>query len=549
MRKSKFSFGFSLAVVLLLLVLSCNRYYKAVKTENPAAPAKTVDSLTNENRYFILRSGTEAFQMSKLLISDDNKTLQCTLDSLPQVHRLHVTHGRSRNLRYITGRNDDVVLNEVHLYIPFDTISPGPYSFSLDKIQKIEVIEKDKKRTTNSYVLGGLGYTVGVFSLVGVIVAATKSSCPFVSAYTDNEFQLQGEIYGGAIYPQLERDDYMPLRMQTLEDGTLQLKISNELKEKQYTDMADLIVVNHDNKSTIVADGKGNLYEIKDPAAPLTASTTNRQNVLPELQAEHDDKLLSFDDTLQAGAVTDMVASFRKPVNAKTGKLVISVKNTYWLDYLYGEMGKSFGSYYTSYVKKQLNTPASTLLQWVNEQHIPLKVSVRTPGGWKEAGEVTTIGPLATRKIVLPIDLSDVSENVLDIKFSAGFMFWEIDYVAMDFTGGAALRPDVKHPLSAIDENGNDVITYLQKKDGIYLEQPHPGMSVTLKYESDKPGEGRSNSYFLHTRGYYTYIRNYTGKPKIAFLKQFKKPGAFPAYSLSQYKKIINNPTASLVQK
>ncbi len=138
--------------------------------------------------------------------------------------------------------SDFPVLTEVHLYIAQDTpLSMGSYTLALDRIGKIEVIEEDRKRTTNSYVSGAVGYTLDTIAIAAIIIAATKSSCPFVSANTGNEFVLQGEIYGGAIYPQMARDDYMPLRMQRTPGGTLQLKISNELQERQYTDFCRLI--------------------------------------------------------------------------------------------------------------------------------------------------------------------------------------------------------------------------------------------------------------------------------------------------------------------
>lgn len=60
----------------------------------------------------------------------------------------------------------------------------------------------------------------------------TAISRPFVSANNGNGLILQGEIYGGAIYPQLARIDYLPLQMAPLSDGTLQVRISNDLKAK-----------------------------------------------------------------------------------------------------------------------------------------------------------------------------------------------------------------------------------------------------------------------------------------------------------------------------
>ena len=441
------------------------------------------------------------------------------------------------------------VLNEVHMYIANDTlINKGSYTLSLDQIQKIEVIEKDKKRTTNSYVLGAIGATVGTIVLAAVIVALTKSSCPFVSPYINNEFVLQGEIYGGAIYPQLARDDYMPLRMTPTADNTLQLKISNELQEQQYTDFADLEVVTHPENTKILADEKGNLYEIVDPQSPVAAWTENNKDALTPLLKKDDNALLHFDDTLATDATNFVVAKFNKPAGTQNCKLVLAIKNSYWLDYLYGEMAKSFGSYYNTYVKKQNKRPASELLQWAKDQKIPLEVSVKTKTGWQKITDLTTIGPLATREIVVPLDLKNVEGSSAEVRLSSGFMFWEIDYAAIDFSEENNFSVETISPSVATDETGKDVLPELNKKDGIYLEQPVPGNCVTLEYKCVPLRPNTAQTYILHTKGYYTHERDLKGSPKIAFLKQFKKPGGLPSYSLDQYKKFSATSLQSLVK-
>ena len=204
-------------LISVIFILSCHNYYKAVKAKTGSTDrvARVVDSLQRFDRYFVLRNGNKAFYMTELSLSADKKILTTTLDSLPPDHRLHLKRGRHHNYQYKKMTDDVFVLNEVHLYINNDEqAKPGTYTLSLDKVQKIEVIEKDKGRTVASYVIGAVGVTIGSLVVAAIIVAATKSSCPFVSAYDGQQFSLQGEIYGGAIYPQLARDDYMPLRMQ-----------------------------------------------------------------------------------------------------------------------------------------------------------------------------------------------------------------------------------------------------------------------------------------------------------------------------------------------
>jgi len=543
-RKLKNFQSWVFVLVLLLVFAGCNRYYKAVTANVKDTPDKSVDSLKSQNRYFILRTPSQAYFMRNIILSEDRKKIACMLDDVPLEHLDYVYKGKG-NLQY----KESYVLNEVHMYIGNDSpLNKGNYILSLDQIQKIEVIEKDKKRTTNSYVIGALGYTIGAIAVVAIIVVATKSSCPFISAYTNNEFVLQGEIYGGAIYPQLARDDYMPLRMTPTADNMLQLKISNELQEQQYTDFADLEVITHSENTKVLADEKGNLYEITDPQSPVAAWTENNKDALTPLLKKDDNALLHFDDTLATDATNFVITKFNKPIGIQKGKLILALKNSYWIDYLYGEVAKGFGSYYSTYMKKQNKKPANTLLQWAKDQKIPLEVSVKTKTGWQKITDLTTIGPLATREIVVPLDLKNLEGTSIEVRLSSGFMFWEIDYAAIDFSDDNNFSVETISPSVATDETGKNVLPLLNKKDGIYLEQPVPGNCVTLEYKGLPKRQNTLQTYFLHTKGYYTHIRDLKGSPNVAFLKQFKKPGGLPAYSLELYKKFSTTTMQSLVK-
>lgn len=530
-----------IAVCILLMAtgISCHTYYKALNPDisNTSHRTSVIDSLKTSNRDFILRVGGRAFYMYNLIISDDKKSLSCSLDTLPVYHQLHLHFGRNRNMKYRKATDSDV-LNEVHIYIPTDTTAAlGRYTLNLDNVQKMEVLVKDKGRTTSSYIIGAIGYTIGALAVAAIIVAATKSSCPFVSAYDGNDFVLQGEIYGGAIYPQLARDDYMPLRLKPSANGDLQVKISNELQEKQYTDIADLLAITHDKNSSILSDAQGTCYEIKNPQTAVKAIFGNGTDVTASLEKANDDHLLYFDDTITANAQNFVTLQFQQPAGVKQAKLVLQLKNSYWLDYLYGELAKGFGKYYNRYIKKQHNKPASELVQWTKDQHMPLEVSVKTATGWKKVTDITTIGPVATRAIVVPLDLTDANEPVTEIKLNSGFMFWEMDYAAIDYSPDTPLNIETIAPGSATDETGKDVLALLSTADGNYLEQPVPGTVATITYHYTPTNDpGKTTSYILHTRGYYIHVRHFSNKPNVSFLKQFRQPNAFPGYSLALFK-------------
>lgn len=539
--------------VLLLAVCggACHTYYKAT----PAPPANTneaattIDSLKKQNRYFILRNGNAAYSINYPKLSDDKKFLLCQLDMITPGHQLHLVNGYKGKMQYkrnsVEGLN---VLSEVHFYTTFDTSArQGAYSLPLDRVQKIEIIEHDRKRTTNSYVIGAVGYTLGAAVIVSVIALALKSSCPFVSAYDGKEFSLQGEIYGGSIYPQLARHDYMPLKMSPKPDGTLQVKISNELRERQYTDMADLWVITHNKKNRVLSDEQGNLYSIANPQSPLSAELNGAKDVLSALKRAGDHELIYMDDSSKTDARNDVVLRFHRSATVSKGKLMLTLKNSYWLDLLYGEVAKGFGTYYATYIQQQKKKPAAELLKWVKEQQIPLEVSVETREGWKRISDVTTIGPLANREIVVPVELPASDDNTIAIKLSAGFMFWEIDYAAMDFSDNDSFTIQKLSPSKAKDESDKNVLSKLNKEDGLYLEQPEIGNVATLSYKGKiNTNPEKVQTYILHAKGYYEHIRDFNNKPDVNFLSQFRKPNAFPLFGMQLYKKVKNESLQSL---
>lgn len=531
------------AFVTVLLLTSCHTYYKAsqVQKNNPTSEAATIDSLRLSERYFILRNGSESFYMKNPTLSADQKTMDCILDTVPFYHQMYLANGPNGKMKYKKYTTmGDMLLNEVHFHItPDNTATAGPYKLQLDQIQKIEVIEKDSKRTTNSYVIGAFCYTLGAIALVTIIAYATKSSCPFVSAYTGNEFALQGEIYGGAIYPQMARHDYMPLKMQPLTDGSLQVKISNELHEHQYTDMADLWVITHDKNSKVLADEKGNLYNITNPQLPSNCLLNGKKDATAALQKAGDNYLMYMDDSTALNATNEAVLKFTKPVDAKQGKLILSLKNSYFLDLLYGELAKGFGTYYTTYITQQRKKPVEELLNWTRDQQIPLQVSIKTANRWKKITDVTTIGPVATRNIVVPIELPETTEGFTEVKLSSGFMFWEIDYAAMDYTADSNFSVQKIVPSKATDELGKNILPDLQKEDTVYLAQPDIGNTATIIYNTALlTDDSKTRTYILHTKGYYEHVRDFKNPPNVAFLNQFKKPNAFPLFGVTVYKKV-----------
>ncbi|MFO7673221.1 MAG: hypothetical protein R6V74_05885, partial [Lutibacter sp.] len=231
------------------------------------------------------------------------------------------------------------------------------------------------------------------------------------------------------------------------------------------------------------------------------------------------------------------------PKNAGTGKLVLTARNSYWLDYMYGKFNEKMGTYFNEFQKKQENVSAEKSMEWMLNQGIPLGIYVKNSSGWQLISYENVTGPLAKRELVVPIEFESSSESKISIKLESGFMFWEIDCAGIDFSENQPIQISYLKPVQAVDENGKNVTVDLQNADKKYLLQSKIGSVTTVDFQaSELETETTTTTVFLKNRGYYTYIRDYKGKPDFAELKTFREKGAFTRFSKASYFQYVSNP-------
>ena len=157
-----------------MALCSCHNYYKATTLTQPGAgtAAAKLDSLRSANRYLILRNGTnDAFAVTALRVSEDKTSATLSLEPIGEPHRYYLS-GKGQLPRYKKKKAEQAqVVNEAHVYVPYDPdMKTGNYSLPLDHIQRIETLQHDAKRSTNSHVLGSLGIVAGGLALTVIIV-------------------------------------------------------------------------------------------------------------------------------------------------------------------------------------------------------------------------------------------------------------------------------------------------------------------------------------------------------------------------------------------
>ena len=470
----------------------------------------------------------EAYRLDHIIIDTENNEITGVKEKIDAEHHLLnvVYHSNNRYQPKLNPRQD-----ELHLYTNSNDDMHGDHiKILLEDIVKVEVYNNQTGKLILSYVGGAVGL------LVGVGVAVLLSSCPFIYTLDENDYNFRGEIYGGAIAPNLERDDYMPLPDFTSIDSVFKLKITNELKERQYTDVAELLMIEHPNDIEVLMDSYGAPYSLKRPVSPISATTDLGNDYLSEIKTHDGIAYQFFDETTENKDFSSIDLSFISTGPTNQMKLVLNLKNTIWLDHTFERFGSLMGNQYDRISSKQNSSPAEQKIQWSKDEGIMLAVKLKTANGWRTIDHINTVGPLASRSIVVPIEADCQAGDELIVRLESGYHFWEVDYAAMDFTSDDPLEINRLPLLAAVDENNIDLMSAIAHQDGDYLEQPYIGAEAILTFDGRPDIQSqKTTTLFLHTRGYYEYIRDYTGKPNISELKKFRMTGTFARFAKTRF--------------
>ena len=113
--------------------------------------------------------------MQNLTMNTDNKTLACKLAMVDLSHTKYLVVDKKKGLPYHPANGDSLIMDEVHIYIPSDESLQYETYYVLDvnKISKIETLEKDKKRTSLSTVLSTTGIVLTLVAITYIGITTT----------------------------------------------------------------------------------------------------------------------------------------------------------------------------------------------------------------------------------------------------------------------------------------------------------------------------------------------------------------------------------------
>lgn len=446
-----------------------------------------------------------------------------------------------KNKRYHPEKESDII-KRINLYVDkLNFNDSGMAYIPVSGIQKCEIYKKDRGKTTGK-VLGTFFIVVGAVFVATLIIAAL-TSCPFVYVFDGNAYQFAGEIYGGAVYPSLERDDYLAVpKYECVPGSYYRIKLANMLEEIQYINKADLLILTHDSAVYPLIDKYGRVQTVCNPILPSAAVDSKGNDCLEEITGK--DKLThdfceDLDTTVNSTYLNSLDLTFKSNSNPDSAKLYINGKNSLWGDYMIRQFFNLFGSRYQKFVRRQEDKPAIFHQQWMQQQGLLLQVYIMKDGEWKPADYFNMVGALGSRDMVLPLDLENAwsaensdgtPEYTLSIKLVSGYQFWELDYAAIDLSVNENVEMVWLQADNAVDQNGKNVMNLLVADDDRYLVQKETGDEVIMDFTM--PGAmGNSFTLYFHSKGYYQQAGKNNNEPENTFLETFREPGRLSLWS------------------
>jgi hypothetical protein len=548
----KLPYPVALSMVLIsLFCSSCFRHFYSANTNNHIDSA-TLVKLINAQKYFILHetSHNRQYALNNIRLTDE--TLTAYTGPLLPKHSLH-EHPEQTSPNVFHVRDKKIVLYEVHMYSSITGSDSTQVHIPLKDFTRVDIYELDTSRTSNARVVSIIGIAVTTGLIVAAFASAAEASkeaadqaaqesaqqmhcSPQVYLVNDKKFAVQGTLYSGAIAASLQRTDYMPLILKNHSGNKVCLTIKGKDEEDVMLNQINLMQVTHKETDHVLIDRQGEVLLYGEPVKAVQALIGNDQDIRSTI-AERDGVKYSFTNQTGEGNSSDILLSFRKPTQATNGKLIVNAKNSNWSYYLFNQFKSLYGDFYPSLILKKDKADPSQVIRCELDQYMPLLVSVKYKGSWKFVDYFPTAGVTGCRDLIMNLNLEDFKDSSdIQVRLQTTYMFWDIDYAAMDFSTNEAYHDEIiaADKASLVNTNNESVSVDAENQhSNVFIKGP---LRLDLEFTIDSSvTKGMINSYFLVAKGYYHDNSRYEGKARFSELSRFSGKGAFDKYSREKF--------------
>jgi hypothetical protein len=438
--------------------------------------------------------------------------------------------------RMITGENKRVPFSQsnyvyqIHLYADSFMKDDNTITLQESDVTRLDIFDINQAVRIVSILGTTLLVTVGGIGLLLFIACA----CPHVYVYDGETYHVDNSLFTGAVAPQLERDDYKLMPDYFASSDQYQFYVKNDEDEKQFTNLLELMVVEHEKGTEVYPDQRGNINLVSNPIMPKSLTDDGNKD-LTELVGFHDGRAFVFNNST-AEDFSNVYATFDLPENKKDAKLILQAKNTEWSGYVYNEFTKLFGSYYDNWVKKNQRKKSREEMIADQKKHgLPLVISVKSGDDWVDIETIDLMGAISYNGLAVNIPQEFLSNNELEVRVRSGFMFWKLDYLAIDFTPNERYQVQNLKPAIAKGGDGRDFGNELNADDDLYMDHPVIGDSTYVEFQGLSNNANKARTIILHSKGYYLSLTKHDSKMERKELAKFKADGELSRYSQELY--------------
>jgi len=404
------------------------------------------------------------------------------------------------------------------------------------------IVEKEEQNSTQT-LIAVLGITAGLILLIGIIIAATKESCPFIYSFNGEKYIFDAEPYGGAVAEGLKKTDYSRLEDLKELNGKYKLLMRNEADETQHTDEIKLLVIEHPIGTEVAPDVSGKFTVFEKAITPLSVTDENGKDISVFFNKK-DNVQWQTDMPDQTGFDSeklrhDITIKFSKPKDAKKVKLLVNAGTALWGGYMIKSMLNMRGNKVDEWYE-DINNKGPELTRLYNfmerEELYSLKVNVLENGKWINRGLIPAAGPFLDEDRIVELNIENAGGDTLFIKLCPPYGYWKFDYAGIIYESNVNAKI-TELPLSyAKNEKGQDLRDSMLSIDGKYYSMPDTTSSAYLEFDVPPLNVKMDRSLYLKTTGYYDiHLKKDKPEQKELIEKIYDTPGLILEMTMKEY--------------
>jgi len=294
------------------------------------------------------------------------------------------------------------------------------------------------------------------------------ASCPWVFTWNGSVYVRDNDVYSTARGAEKEYTDYYTLNKPLLpKDGNYSLELREVTAETSYTDLVQLMTVDHPSNVNIGNDENGDVWTYSNPSQPVSAIDNEGSDVLSQIATEDDDGFKGYNDNY-------IILDFGDLTVGESAVLVLRV-NGFEDD---GEAGKPLGVRPYVFVQTQNGDG-----DWVTRH------SFYPRDEW--AVSAYNLAEYLTSNTMVRLYVTSCHTGKYQI----------IDYAGLDTSAQSPITIHTLSATSAIHSTSGDVLGKISNSDDDYANMS-PSQKMTFTFPVPEMS-GEARDFIWVSEGYY----------------------------------------------